>query len=1496
MNPSGHPLDALLERCTVRVWSQDRTKVGTGFFVLPGRIITCAHVLVETKAYTHVDVEWGTRAATATILKLFPDPRPLQDIFPDIAILAFPDTNHPIVLLDQEFKKGDIISSWGYSDLRPAGESLFGSCEGSAKYGYSPDRHLIKFKETQVRPGISGAPLLNERTGAICGMIKRTRDSESDTGGLAIRSEVLLTCLREVIGDLGTQKEHANEWIDTRNRVDTSFYDYLSTLKQFTSSDYRILPLPPGVGIDEVYVPLRLQSLGGDSATDRLNIREVFQTLRSSSRGRNLLIDGAPGAGKSTLLRHIAHNAFDHPYELGLDDKRLPLLVRLQSLAKSSASSVQARLVEAINDAADYQLTVPKDFNFLSEWPQRQEAKWLLLLDGFDEVPREKRATIVKLMQRLESFGCELVLTTRPTDTLLRDYAQTFNHYRIEPFDSIQQQLLAQRLLGTAGDSFLAAVVRSGGQFLQTSPLLITMAASVYRTTQKLPSRRADLYRHFMDDWWKEAESREVLTEIRNDLGPDFASYAQKGLQDIAVVMTERRGLSQTDGIVDELSAVFAQKFGKSLDVVRPQTERFIEIMGRRSGVFIARGSECEWLHRTFREYSCARAFASIDPESTGALDIAKHWRDDEWRQTILFCMSIWSERKSVTPILTRLLGRDPPYGLVFVSDAVAEGTEVEVKLQGELIERLCREAVLNAEGSICPRLMAGISDDSIKRASETLRALLQLKSLPAAEPHFTTLVRALVSFARAWTEERGNAAVTDLAALRRTDELLAIAKDPKLHNWIRWEAAEELGKCGHTADAISALHALVSENSLNAGILTRVLDEIGELGGVAELSTLLNSQTLETKYRVQIIRIFAKKSMLRDLLALSRDQDLEPEVREAAMIGLLGRVQSADKEIAESLLSTATSRVSKAEEIVRLLAHSQNWDALVAIAKHDGIGTSALEAAVAALEGADRIDDLLEFMTQNSASAQLRWLSARAVRRKGKAKEVAEALLAYYHERLQTVGEGDTETLSERAKLNLDIHDYPSAIADLDRILADQPSDEWSLGLRANAHRLAGNYPAAISDFDRALKLDKDDSWDLFRRGITHWRLGHWAHANADFSAVRRLNPCELELYGFYADSLYELDSYDEAFEVICHGIELDFLSPRFYTVRANLYSAVGCWQQAIQDYSQALLLDSTYMSAIRGRAIAYRCSRRYDACISDLNILSRGSENDRWARLNRCELSIQTGDLVAARQEITLLSIDDDGSGWLVYLRWLYSKASRSDCTVDSAFKSIKERLENVLLDNPLEYGSRSNLAIYETAIGDCAKARQIYGCLIDERKVRLIQTTAVPDLETFTTIFPLRTDAAAVLKELVAQVSKILNNYKLRREDTMPYHPVYCTLSAIQGLDKEKSRAEKLLNQHAGSRRTVVLWRLEGDMLYGQCNCKLKPEHEHNLKFVDQLQTILERDLPIFSAADVNRFLFLEQELLQKFEAARDADLDNFLLDYDLIADKDATLLTT
>ncbi len=191
----------LLRQCTVRVSVLKKIRHGTGFFVAPGMILTCAHV-VEDAQPNEVEVSWQDEPHPAQSIKR------QQDY--DLALVRVNVSDHPCVYLHDEPMLRDPVASYGYSDIFPRGDTITGECEGWTQ----DTQPLLKFKMAQVRPGMSGAPLLNERTGSVCGIIKQSRDRESDLGGRAIPTTTVLSVFPE-LGDLQRQFHHQDpRWMN----------------------------------------------------------------------------------------------------------------------------------------------------------------------------------------------------------------------------------------------------------------------------------------------------------------------------------------------------------------------------------------------------------------------------------------------------------------------------------------------------------------------------------------------------------------------------------------------------------------------------------------------------------------------------------------------------------------------------------------------------------------------------------------------------------------------------------------------------------------------------------------------------------------------------------------------------------------------------------------------------------------------------------------------------------------------------------------------------------------------------------------------------------------------------------------------------------------------------------------------------------------------------------------------------------------------------------
>ncbi|MGQ0773151.1 MAG: tetratricopeptide repeat-containing S1 family peptidase [Pseudonocardiales bacterium] len=214
---------AELRRYVVRVDSEDRQPQGSGFFVAPGWVLTCAHVVKAAERVIIVPVQ-GAMPIPATVAARsatrIPGPSGFWP-FPDLALIRL-DTalEHPCVLLDTRTPVDGECHSWGYA-TREDGVTPTGSPASFRFEGVEGDDYL-KLKAGQAPPGLSGAPLVCPGRRAVVGVMSMTRDKHDALGGWAAPISALLTGgpgVPEDLATLGSEIRRANRAAVLRDRA-----------------------------------------------------------------------------------------------------------------------------------------------------------------------------------------------------------------------------------------------------------------------------------------------------------------------------------------------------------------------------------------------------------------------------------------------------------------------------------------------------------------------------------------------------------------------------------------------------------------------------------------------------------------------------------------------------------------------------------------------------------------------------------------------------------------------------------------------------------------------------------------------------------------------------------------------------------------------------------------------------------------------------------------------------------------------------------------------------------------------------------------------------------------------------------------------------------------------------------------------------------------------------------------------------------------------------
>ena len=164
---------------------------GSGVWIAPGTVLTCAHV-VPMGRNSKVQVGWRGLTLNGTVTDQVPG---ASDgnlwPYPDMAIVIVEDApRHPCAWLSEAAPTNKLLA-FGHSaefgeGLQPA--EIDGWRGGSRGFG---DGQFWQFKGNEIVPGMSGGPVLDLSSGAVCGIVTVTIGEGADRGGYVVPIEGL---------------------------------------------------------------------------------------------------------------------------------------------------------------------------------------------------------------------------------------------------------------------------------------------------------------------------------------------------------------------------------------------------------------------------------------------------------------------------------------------------------------------------------------------------------------------------------------------------------------------------------------------------------------------------------------------------------------------------------------------------------------------------------------------------------------------------------------------------------------------------------------------------------------------------------------------------------------------------------------------------------------------------------------------------------------------------------------------------------------------------------------------------------------------------------------------------------------------------------------------------------------------------------------------------------------------------------------------------------
>lgn len=283
-------VEDLFRACVVRIPGR-----GTGFFVAPNQVLSCAHLFFG-KSETPATVIWHEKKGTATITTL----KPLATSPGlDLALLEVEwdesaQVTHPCVMLIAGVQEKDEFKAFGHPASQPGEPNPFEKGGDTLSFDYSGlsfddyGNEYVRAPGERAIGGFSGSPVLNLRTRGVCGILAKSLNTAAPEGGRFLPAELAFKGFPELKQQQEAYHQQDPTWGD--------FLPGTQLWKKVAGNCHEmVMAFATAFGPDETnaHVPFVNREIEGEFAS--------FVKGECSA----MVIVGQSGMGKTTLIHRL---------------------------------------------------------------------------------------------------------------------------------------------------------------------------------------------------------------------------------------------------------------------------------------------------------------------------------------------------------------------------------------------------------------------------------------------------------------------------------------------------------------------------------------------------------------------------------------------------------------------------------------------------------------------------------------------------------------------------------------------------------------------------------------------------------------------------------------------------------------------------------------------------------------------------------------------------------------------------------------------------------------------------------------------------------------------------------------------------------------------------------------------------------------------------------------------------------------------------------------
>ena len=413
---------------------------------------------------------------------------------------------------------------------------------------------------------------------------------------------------------------------------------------------------------------------------DRIGLGDIeeksiagIQAVETYSKLRVL---GKPGSGKTTFLQYLAIQC--NRGEFAVD--QIPVFISLRALSEESRRDDEFSLFRYLHQM----LFSGKRSNLAALETLLQAGRFLLLLDGMDEVLNQDIAAVLKEIRKFSEkyHKNRLIASCRTASQKLQ--LRGFTDVEIAPFTQVQITTFAQKWFVALTKSTVRSGENQAAQFigklelpenwqfrqLVGTPLFLHLACWVFQGQGKFPTKQTDFYKQGLDlllGKWDEARGVERDEVYRGFLLPQKLRL----LSQLAAITFEHGEYFFEQQVIENYIADYLKDLpgpSPEPEELQLESQAVLKSIEAQHGFLIERARGIfSFSYLVFQEYFTARkivASHNLQSLEQALGGLVGHITDPHWREVFLLTMGMLRSADSLVQLMKQqvdaLVAHDP--------------------------------------------------------------------------------------------------------------------------------------------------------------------------------------------------------------------------------------------------------------------------------------------------------------------------------------------------------------------------------------------------------------------------------------------------------------------------------------------------------------------------------------------------------------------------------------------------------------------------------------------------------------------------------------------------------------------------------------------------------------------------------------------------------------------------------------------------------------------